>query len=115
VLLAFHAADAARSLESLSDAHMANEAHRALKSMFGSDFPAPNAVQVTRWAQDPFTHGAYSFNAVGTTPATRKALSGFDWDGRLSFAGEACDGSYFGTAHGALLSGQAAARAVLAL
>jgi monoamine oxidase len=115
VLLAFHAADAARSLEPLTDAHMANEAHRALQSMFGANFPAPNAVQVTRWGQDPFTHGAYSFNAVGTTPATRKALSGFDWDGRLSFAGEACDGSYSGTAHGALLSGQAAARAVLAL
>ncbi len=115
VLLAFHAADAARSLEPLSDAHMANEAHRALQSMFGTNFPAPSGIQVTRWALDPFAHGAYSFNAVGTTPETRKALSGFDWDGRLSFAGEACDGSYFGTAHGALLSGQTAAQAVLAL
>lgn len=113
VLLAFHAADAAHSLEALSNAHMANEAHRVLQSMFGADFPAPNAVQVTRWAQDPFTHGAYSFNAVGTTPATRTALAGADWDRRLVFAGEACDPHYFGTAHGAVLSGRAAANTLL--
>ena len=115
VILAFHAADAARAMEELTDAQMAAEAHGALQLMFGADFPAPTGIQVTRWAQDPFAHGAYSFNALGTTPAIRRALAGFDWDGRLSFAGEACDGSYFGTAHGALLSGQGAARAILAL
>jgi monoamine oxidase len=115
VLLAFHAADAARSLEALSDAHMANEAHRALQSMFGTNFPAPIGIQVTRWALDPFAHGGYSFNAVGTTPATRKALSGFDWDRRLVFAGEACEPHAFGTAHGAVLSGRAAVTTLLAV
>ncbi len=114
VLLAFHAGDEARAMEKLSDADTTAEAHRALQAMFGSAFPAPAAAQITRWSQDPWARGAYSFNAVGTTPATRKALAGTDWDGRLVFAGEACEPSYFGTAHGAFLSGREAARAVLA-
>jgi monoamine oxidase len=109
VLLAFHAGDQARQMETLSDAEMIAEAHAALKTMFGRDFPAPIAAQITRWAQDPFTQGAYSFNATGTTPDTRASLAGADWGGRLIFAGEACDPDYWGTAHGALLSGRAAA------
>ncbi len=109
VLLAFHAGDQARQMERLSDAEMVAEAHAALKAMFGRDFPAPIPAQITRWAQDPFTHGAYSFNATGTTPDTRTALAGADWGGRLIFAGEACEPDYWGTAHGALLSGRTAA------
>jgi monoamine oxidase len=109
VLLAFHAGDQARQMERLSDAEMIAEAHAALKTMFGSDFPAPTAAQTTRWGQDQFTHGAYSFNATGTTPDTRTALAGPDWEGRLIFAGEACEPDYWGTAHGALLSGRTAA------
>ncbi len=111
-LIAFHAADTARGLEKLSDADMAAGAHEALKVMFGNQFASPRAVQVTRWARDPWSYGAYSFNAVGTTPATRKALSGADWGGRLVFAGEACSAEYFGTTHGALLSGRAAAKQI---
>jgi monoamine oxidase len=109
VLLAFHAGDQARQMERLSDAEMVAEAHAALKTMFGRDFPAPIAAQITRWSQDPFTQGAYSFNATGTTPETRSALAGADWGGRLVFAGEACEPDYWGTAHGALLSGRTAA------
>lgn len=112
VLMAFHAANSGRELEKLSDADMAAGAHEALKVMFGNRFPAPRAAQVTRWAGDQLSFGAYSFNAVGTTPATRKALSGADWEGRLVFAGEACSSEYFGTAHGALLSGHAAAKLI---
>ncbi len=110
VLLGFHAASAARRIEALSDRQTVAAAHEALKSMFGNDFPAPVAAQITRWSQDPFARGSYSFNAVGTTPATRGALAGADWGGRLVFAGEACSADYWGTAHGALLSGREAAR-----
>jgi monoamine oxidase len=112
VLLAFHAGDQARAMEKLSDARMVASAHAALKAMFGADFPAPVAAQVTRWSQDPFAQGSYSFNATGTTPDTRAALAGLDWGGRLVFAGEACSSDHWGTAHGAVLSGRAAARAL---
>jgi monoamine oxidase len=112
VLLAFHAGDQARDIEGLSDTQMIAAAHEALKTMFGPDFPAPIDAQVTRWSQDRFCHGSYSFNATGTTPDTRPALVGPDWRGKLIFAGEATHPDHWGTAHGAVLSGRAAARLI---
>ncbi len=113
VLLAFHGGEAARALEQLPDAEIMAQAHDALKAMFGDDFPAPIAAQISRWGDDPYARGAYSFYAPGTTPKTRKAFGGADWDGRLHFAGEACDPVYSSTAHAAVLSGRAAARAII--
>lgn len=113
VLLAFHGGDAARALERLSDIEIMAQAHAALKSMFGADFPAPVAAQISRWGDDPFAMGAYSFLAPGTSPKTRRALAGADWQGRLHFAGEACDPTYGSTAHAAVLSGRAAAAALM--
>jgi monoamine oxidase len=113
VLLAFHAGDQAREIEALSDAEMVAQAHDALKAMFGPDFPAPVAAQITRWSEDPFTRGSYSFNATGTTPDTRPALAGADWESLMVFAGEATEPDYWGTAHGAVLSGRAAAKLLI--
>ncbi|HOV02795.1 MAG TPA: FAD-dependent oxidoreductase [Kaistiaceae bacterium] len=114
VLVGFNAADAAGEIERLDDRDTIAAAHEALRAMFGTAFPAPLAGQVTRWRQDRFALGSYSFNAVGTSPDTRRALAGADWDGKLWFAGEACSAGYFGTAHGALLSGEDVARRLLA-
>jgi monoamine oxidase len=113
VLLGFNAADTAAEVEALSDRATAAAAHDALRAMFGTRFPAPIAAQVTRWGQDPFSLGSYSFNAVGTGPDSRRALAGADWDGALWFAGEATSPGYFGTAHGAVLSGQSVAQEIL--
>lgn len=113
VLMGFNAADTAASLEALDDRATVAAALEALRRMFGSRFPAPVAAQVTRWGQDPFSLGSYSFNAVGTGAATRQALAGPEWDGRLWFAGEACAPAHYGTAHGALMSGLAVAQALL--
>jgi len=114
VLLGFNAADAADDVETLSDRATIATAHGALRAMFGTRFPAPVAAQITRWRQDRYALGSYSFNAVGTSLATRSALSGPDWDGQLWFAGEAASAEYFGTAHGAVLSGRETARRVAA-
>ncbi|MEZ5839352.1 MAG: FAD-dependent oxidoreductase [Hyphomicrobiales bacterium] len=113
VLLGFNAADAAGEIEHLGDRDTIAAAHEALRGMFGTAFPAPIAGQITRWRQDAFTRGSYSFNAVGTGPETRRALAGADWDGQLWFAGEATSAKHFGTAHGAVLSGRDVARSLL--
>ena len=113
VLLGFNAGSQARKVEALDDAATAAAAHDALKSMFGTSFPAPIAAQVTRWSQDPFARGAYSFLPTGTSAATRLALAGADWDNRLFFAGEATHPDHPATVHGAFLSGQSAARLIL--
>jgi monoamine oxidase len=113
VLCALHAGAVAQVIEATDDAGTVHLAHEALRAMFGSAFPAPVAAQVTRWSRDPFALGSYSFQAVGSTPDDRRALGGADWDGRLVFAGEAAHPDHAATVHGALMSGQDAARAIL--
>jgi len=114
VLLGFNAADPATEVEGLSDRATIASATEALRAMFGTRFPAPVAAQITRWGQDRFASGSYSFNALGTNATTRRALAGPDWDGQLWVAGEAASADYFGTAHGAVMSGHQVARDVLA-
>lgn len=114
VLVGFNAADAATEVEALSDRDTVAAALEALRSMFGARFPAPRAAQITRWGQDRHAFGSYSYNAVGSRPSTRTELAGPDWDGSIWFAGEATSAPYFGTAHGAVLSGRAAAEGILA-
>lgn len=113
ILLGFNAADAARSLEALDDRAMIAGAMQTLRTLFGADIPDPDAYQITRWASDPFARGSYSFNALGSTPQMRSDLAQ-PVQNRLFFAGEATEEGYFGTVHGAYLSGQRAARACLA-
>jgi monoamine oxidase len=66
----------------------------------------------TAWGRDPFSRGAYSY-AVPGHGAARRALAA-PVDGRIFFAGEACSPNYFSTAHGAYLTGVAAADAIVA-
>ncbi|OYU18243.1 MAG: amine oxidase [Rhodobacteraceae bacterium PARR1] len=113
VLLGFNAADQAADIEGLDDRATAAAATDALRAMFGSAFPAPIAAQITRWGQDRFALGSYSFNAVGSSGKDRRALAGSDWDGALWFAGEAASEDHFGTTHGAVLSGRDVAAAML--
>ena len=104
----------ADEVERWDDRTTAASALEALRAMFGSSVPDPLGHQTSRWRQDPFAQGAYSFKAVGTRTRDRKALFGSDWEGRLSFAGEATSRDYPATVHGALMTGQAAAAALLA-
>ncbi|MDL1877492.1 FAD-dependent oxidoreductase, partial [Cytophagia bacterium CHB2] len=112
VLVGFQGGAPARALAALDDGALVDAALGALRAMFGKKVPAPAGAIVTRWAADPFARGAYSFNAVGSDGAMRRALAE-PVDGRLFFAGEATSADYFATTHGAYLSGLAAADAVL--
>ena len=69
----------------------------------GSSPPQPTGSHVTRWGTDPSFLGSYSYWAVGSSPADNVSLS--LPEGRVRFAGEATDQLYFGTVHGAMLSG----------
>lgn len=65
------------------------------------------------WARDPFARGAYTYAIVGGARASAQLAAPID--GVLFFAGEAtCGGSGEGTVHGALASGERAAREVVA-
>jgi len=77
------------------------------------DDSQPRASIVTRWAQDPFSRGSYSYLAAGSTLADRATL-GATVDNRLYFAGEATSIDYAASVHGALLTGFEAADAIVA-
>ncbi len=64
------------------------------------------------WVADPFARGSYSHALPGH--ADDRARLAAPIDNRLFFAGEACSAHDFSTAHGAYLTGYAAAGQVLA-
>jgi monoamine oxidase len=82
--------------------------------MFGKTVPEPAAFRLTRWASDPFAFGSYSYLPPGATGTDRDALAE-PVANRLFFAGEATHRQYPATVHGALLSGERAAKRILAL
>ena len=108
VLIGFHAGPSAVALEALDDAAVVASAMASLRRLYGPGIPEPIGVQISRWHADPFSGGAYSFNALGSTPVDRQVLAK-PLAQRLFFAGEASHPNLFGTVHGAYLSGLRAA------
>ncbi len=109
VLLGFNAAEYGRAIEHQSDKEIVAQAMNVVRQMLGSHIPDPIDAQITRWAQDEFSFGSYSFNAVGMDENARDVLAE-PIAQRVYFAGEATHTEHFGTAHGAYLSGITAAQ-----
>jgi monoamine oxidase len=112
ILLGFHAGNRAREIEAWSDPQIVDDAMRTLRIMFGQEIPEPIDYQITRWHSDHFSFGSYSFNSVGSRPNLRRRLA-TPISGKVFLAGEATDENYFGTVHGAYLSGLRAAKEVM--
>ena len=65
------------------------------------------------WASDPFSRGAYSYVKVGGVRAQERFAESVE--DTLWFAGEAASAEgYWGTVHGAIASGERAAREIAA-
>jgi monoamine oxidase len=65
---------------------------------------------MTRWGQDQWAHGSYSYPAVGVTPEDYLSLAA-PIENKVFFAGEATLAhKYDATVHGAYLSGIKAAK-----
>ncbi|QEN13230.1 flavin monoamine oxidase family protein [Mycolicibacterium sp. ELW1] len=107
LLVGLRGGQAAWSRESMSDSDAVKELITAI------DAPNPAGSIVTKWGTDRYARGSYSFIAVGSSPDDMHAL-GEPVGGRLMFAGEATDPEWFGTVHGAYLSGLREADRVLA-
>lgn len=113
ILLGFSAATAAYSLEDKSDSAIFADAKARLELIFGTIPDPVKPILRTKWAQDPYTFGSYSFNRLGMSANTRKELAE-PVNGKLFFAGEATSQYYFGTVHGAYNSGLDAAALIKA-
>lgn len=72
-----------------------------------------NWQMASDWSRDPFARGSYSFPLTGGG-AKDFALLAQSHGNRLFFAGEHCLFAHHATVHGAWMSGEAAARDVLA-
>ena len=110
ILTLFNAGRVASTLESLPDTQIVAKAMQVLRTVYGN-VPMPQASRFTRWARDPFALGAYSFMAVGATPADREALAE-PVGNTVFFAGEATSTEHPATVHGAYLSGLREAKRV---
>lgn len=110
-VIAFHNPRATDGMESWSPERRLDEACTVLAAMVG-DLPEPVAAYVTDWSHDPHAFGSYSFVAVGSSPQDMRTLSRPSSD-RLFFAGEHTVPEYFGTVHGAYVSGIRAAAEVM--
>ncbi|PLK70891.1 amine oxidase [Rhizobium sp. TH135] len=113
VLTLIASGDYAAHVDAMDEAALVADITAVLRDMFGDDVPEPKAIARHAWSTDPHALGAYSFPAVGAEPADHDTLSK-PAGPRLLLAGEHVSADYFGTVHGAMLSGERAAREVLA-
>lgn len=102
----------AGALVTAGEGAMVDFATTALAGVFGADLRRRvRRAQVTRWSAEPFIGGAYSCALPGAGHLRARLHEGLG--SRIVFAGEALGGPAFSTAHGAHLSGLAAAETIL--
>ncbi len=109
----FYAGQCARDLEAGGERAFFAFAVEELSKHLGSDIAKrvkPSLVHP--WGKDPFARGSYSYAVPGA--AYERGMLARPVDERLFFAGEACSTHDFSTAHGAYLTGIAAAEQAMA-
>jgi monoamine oxidase len=102
----------AAALEQEGEAGMFSFAAAELARLFGNDIRRQIAsLASTAWLHDSWARGSYSYALPGH--AGDRASLAAPVDDRLFVAGEACSPNFFSTAHGAFITGIAAAEAAL--
>jgi monoamine oxidase len=114
VLMGFNAASTAKKIALLPDTAIVASALSELRRCYPTkSIPSPSGYLVTRWGQDPYALGSYSYIRVGSSPSYRQELSK-PWNSMV-FAGEAISTQFPATMQGAFTSGEDAAKKLLAL
>ena len=114
ILLAFNGAEFAKQTEQLSEQQVVAQAMEVLRDMYGQDIPQPTAHIVTRWHNDEFSYGSYSYAPKGATTSMSEDLAA-PVNGRLFFAGEATSETHPSSVHGAYLSGEREAQRIIGM
>lgn len=104
VLVGYTGGESAFQLEKKSDEEVIKKIMTNFRNHFAADLPDPESFIITRWSEDPFSWGAYSYSKTGSTSADYDALAEPVYN-KLFFAGEATCSTYPATTHGAYLSG----------
>jgi polyamine oxidase len=115
ILVGFSGGSFATGFSNRTDSDIAAELMGVLRVAY-PDAPDPIAVTVTRWNDDPFAYGSYSFFRLGGNGlADVRTLAAGPVTPRVILAGEHTSTDFPGFAHGAYLSGQRAAKQVALL
>ena len=109
ILLVFTAASFAKQIETWPDEKIISSIMQVLRTIYGKDIPEPSSYVITRWYQDPYARGSYSYLPVGAKVKDYAEISKPVMN-RLFFAGEATSTSDPSTVHGAYFSGVHAAQ-----
>ena len=110
---AFFGGRLAAELEAAGENAFFNFAVSELAGVLGNAFAKRvTPICIHRWGTDPFSRGSYSYARPGMTDCRTKLAAPVDE--RLFFAGEACSPHDFSTAHGAWITGVAAAEQLVA-
>lgn len=112
VLLAFSAGTIGERNELRSDVELVACLMDCLRKMYGQAIPEPAGHLVTRWNQDPYSLGSYSYVPVGSSQSLRRQIAA-PVESRVFFAGEATSQFFPSTVHGAFLSGVRAAYEIM--
>jgi Flavin containing amine oxidoreductase/PHD-like zinc-binding domain len=126
ILMSLVSGREAVACERLSDDELLAEVMATLRAIFSKDMvPEPKSFRFTRWGQDKYSRGSYTFLPPGTTEQDFHLLqSPINGNGdsllldgseimRLFFAGEHTTALHPSMAHGAMLSGIRAAKEVV--
>lgn len=121
LLLGWLSGKEAEYMESLPSETVSAACTKILRKFLNDPFvPEPQRCVCTSWKKQPFTKGSYTAIAVGASQSDIESLAQplfrnvHDKKPALLFAGEHTHSNFYSTAHGAYLSGQAAARRILA-
>ncbi len=104
ILLGYSGGQTAVELEKLSDEEHIKKIMDNFKKHFGAALPDPDSFFITRWSEDPYSYGSYSYFKTGSTCKDYDTVAEPIFD-KVFFAGEATCSRYPATTHGAYLSG----------
>lgn len=114
LLMTFGFGNYGQTMENESLNKIGSDIMDILRKMYGNAIPNYTQIAVSKWAQDQFARGAYSFANVG---ASDDDFNSFvePVNNKLFFAGEHTIGKYRGTVHGAYISGLRQAEQIMNL
>ncbi|QII06168.1 FAD-dependent oxidoreductase [Rhodococcoides fascians A25f] len=111
-LLTFAAGPCAQQTRHWSDERIGDSIIHTLRGIYGHRVVPPDSVYVTRWQDDPFSYGSYSYMTVGSRTRDHDDLA-TPIGGVLHLAGEATWTDDPATVTAAMKSGHRAAERIL--
>ena len=112
--MTFAFGDYSKQTETMTNEQIIKEIMLHLKRIYGNDIPHPTHMLRTKWNENPYSFGAYSFVASGSISSDFEVFEE-PIGNKVFFAGEHTIFDYRGTVHGAFLSGLREANKIIKL